>query len=140
VEAASMSSSDGSRGGNRIVGAFLLFVMAVACATFWIGVPLAILWGLGELTDSGTTHFVAALVGIPVAMAVFSPLLFWLNGLYLRVTGVLDRLVEDEEEADWQRRVRGPLEPMLVASFVVALVALCVWFFVFAESPPRIII
>ena len=73
-------------------------------------------------------------------MAVFSPLLFWLNGLYLRVTGVLDRLVEDEEEADWQRRVRGPLEPMLVASFVVALVALCVWFFVFAESPPRIII
>jgi hypothetical protein len=36
--------------------------------------------------------------------------------------------------------VRGPLEPMLIVSFLVALVALCVWFFVFAENPsPQVI-
>ena len=67
-------------------------------------------------------------------------MLFWLNGLYLRVTGVLARLAADEEEADWRRRVRGPLEPMLIASFLVALVGLLVWFFVFAENPsPQVI-
>jgi uncharacterized membrane protein len=125
---------------ERLAGAFVLAVLALACLVFWIGIPLAILWALGELTDSGPTHFVSALIGIPLAMAIFSPTLFWLNGLYLRVTGVLARLAEDEEEADWRRRVRGPLEPMLIVSFLVALVALFIWFFIFAENPPRQVI
>jgi hypothetical protein len=125
---------------ERLAGAFVLAVLGVACLVFWIGLPVGILWALGELTDSGPTHFVAALLGIPVAMAIFSPVLFWLNGLYLRVTGVLARLAEDEEETGWRRRVRGPLEPMLIVSFMVALVALFVWFFIFAENPPRQVI
>ena len=33
--------------------------------------------------------------------------------------------------------MRGPLEPMLVVSFLNAAVALTIWFFVFAENPPR---
>ena len=125
---------------ERLAGAFVLAVMAVACVTFWIGIPLGFLWVLGELTDSGPTHFVGGLIGIPVAMALFSPVLFWLNGLYLRVTGVLARLAADEEETGWHRSVRGPLEPMLVVSFLIAVIALCIWFFVFAEDPPRQII
>jgi len=36
--------------------------------------------------------------------------------------------------------VRGPLEPMLFVSLVVALVALTVWFFFVAEEPPRQVI
>jgi hypothetical protein len=125
---------------ERLAGAFVLAVLSVACLAFWIGIPIGILWALGELTDSGPTHFVGGLLGVPVAMAIFSPVLFWLNGLYLRVTGVLARLAEDEEETGWHRRVRGPLEPMLIVSFLVALVALFVWFFVFAEDPPRQVI
>jgi hypothetical protein len=125
---------------ERLAGAFVLAVLGVACLAFWIGIPLGILWALGELTDSAPTHVVGGLLGIPVAMAAFSPVLFWLNGLYLRVTGVLARLAEDEDEAGWRRRVRGPLEPMLMASFLVAIVALFVWFFVFAENPsPQVI-
>ena len=42
---------------------------------------------------------------------------------------MLDRLIEDEEEADWRRRVRGPLEPMMFISLVVAIVALSIEFF-----------
>ena len=73
-------------------------------------------------------------------MVAFAPVLFWLNGLYLRVTGVLARLAADEDETGWQPRVRGPLEPMLMASFLIALTALLVWFFVFAENPsPQVI-
>jgi hypothetical protein len=125
---------------ERIAGGFVLVAMGIACCVFWVGIPAGGLWLLGELTDSSTTHFLAALIGIPLAMAAYAPFLFWLNGLYLRVTGVLRRAAEDEEESGWTRRLRGPLEPMLFASFVVELIALCIWFFFLAENPPRIII
>jgi hypothetical protein len=123
-------------GARRAAGIFVLVVMVAACLTFWIGVPLGGLWVLSKLTDSFATHFVLGLLLIPLAMALFSPALFWLNGLYLRATGVLGRLAADERETGWHRRVRGPLEPMLVVSFLIALVALFVWFFVYAENPP----
>jgi ABC-type dipeptide/oligopeptide/nickel transport system permease component len=125
---------------DRVAGAFVLAVLAAACLVFWIGIPLAVLWGLSKATDDATTHFVSGLLGVPLAMALFSPILFFLNNLYLRVTGVLDRLAEDEEESGWHRRVRGPLEPMMFLSLAVAIVALCIWFFFIAEDPPRQII
>jgi hypothetical protein len=120
---------------RRLAGGFVLIVMALGCLAFWLLVPYAVLWGMGELTESGTAHFLGALIGVPAAMIATVPLLFWLNGLYLRVTGVFERLAEDEDEAGWQRRLRGPLEPMLIACFVVELVALFIWFFFFAENP-----
>ncbi len=119
---------------------FVLLVLAIACLVFWIGIPIGGLWALSKATDSFVTHFVVGLIGVPVAMALFSPVLFWLNFLYLRVSGALARLEQDELESGWQRRLRGPLEPMLLASFLVALVALFVWFFFLAEyrlvTPP----
>ena len=125
---------------ERIAGAVVLVVMAIACVSWWIGVPVLTLWGLAHATDDGPTHFVTGLLGVPLAMAVTAPILLWLNGLYLRVTGVYARVMEDEEEGDWRRRLRGPLEPMMFVSLAVAFGALCIWFFFFAESPPRIII
>jgi hypothetical protein len=136
VEAVSLNA-DGSRAKDRLAGAFVLVVMVAACAVFWIGIPVGGLWALSKATDSFAGHFVIGLIGVPVAMALFSPALFWLNGLYLRVTGVIARLEAEEEETGWHRRVRGPLEPMLAVSFVVALVALTVWFFFVAENPPH---
>ena len=117
----------------------MLVVLILASVVFWIGVPLAFLWGLGHATDDGTTHFVVGLIGAPLSMVAFSPILFWLNGLYLRVTGVLDRIEEDEDEAEWRRRVRGPLEPILFVALGIAFVALFIWFFFFAENPPPVI-
>ena len=76
-------------------------VLAIACVGWWIGIPVLTLWGLAHATDDGTTHFVTGLVGVPIAMAVTAPVLLWLNGLYLRVTGVYARVEEDEEEGDW---------------------------------------
>ena len=112
----------------------MLAVMALACVAWWIGVPVLTLWGLGEATDDGPTHFVGGLIGVPVAMALTAPVLIWLNGLYLRVTGVLAR-AEDDEESGWQRQLRGPLEPIMFVSLGLAIVALTIWFFVFAENP-----
>jgi hypothetical protein len=124
---------------RRLAGAFVLAVLLVAAVVFWIGVPLAFLWALSKATDDGTTHFVVGLIGAPLSMAAFAPVLFWLNNLYLRVTGVFERLQEDEDEAEWQRRVRGPLEPILFIALAVAIVALFVWFFGFAKNPPPVL-
>ncbi len=131
-----MPAPDHASGRQRLAGAFVIIVLGLACLGFWIGIPIGGLWALSKATDSFVTHFVVGLIGVPVAMALFSPVLFWLNFLYLRVSGALDRLEQDELESGWQRRLRGPLEPMLLVSFLVALSALLVWFFFVAENPP----
>ena len=131
-----MPAPDHASGRQRLAGAFVLVVLGLACLGFWIGVPIGGLWALSKATDSFVTHFVVGLIGVPLAMALFSPVLFWLNLLYLRVSGAIARLEQDELESGWQRRLRGPLEPMLLVSFLVALSALLVWFFFVAENPP----
>jgi hypothetical protein len=121
---------------ERILGTFVLAVMTVACLGWWIGVPLLTLWGLAQATNDGPTHFVGGLIGVPLMMVLTAPILIWLNGLYLRVTGILARAQADEDESGWRRRLRGPLEPLMFASLAVAIVALSVWFFFFAETAP----
>lgn len=130
-----MSIGGAVAGRRRLAAVFVLVVLGVSCLVFWIGAPLAVLWGLSKATDDATTHFVAGVVGAPLAMALFSPALFWLNNLYLRVSGVLDRLEEDEAESGWHRRVRGPLEPMMIVALAIAFTALTVWFLFIAENP-----
>ena len=122
--------------GERILGTFVLAVLTIACVGWWIGVPMATLYGLAHATDDGPTHFVGGLLGVPLMMFATAPILIWLNGLYLRVTGILARAQADEEESGWSRRLRGPLEPLMFASLLVAIVALSVWFFFIADTAP----
>ncbi len=126
----------GRRSADRLAGAFVLIVMGVATLVFWIGIPVGGLWLLSKLTDSWNGHFLLSLVMIPVAMAAFSPALFWLNWLYLRTTGAL----QGEEDAEGKRRrLGGPLEIFLSVGMVIAVVLLFVWFFFFAKYPPEVI-
>jgi hypothetical protein len=121
---------------DRVAAAFLLIVLGVGSLVLWIGIPYGLLWFFSRVTDSWNGHFLMSLVLIPVAMALFAPALFWLNGLYLRVTGVVR---PDEEEEDPDRRIRGPLEYFLYMGMVAALIALTVWFFFFANNPPEVV-
>jgi len=127
-------SGDGPRRGavDRLAAAFLLCLMTVGSLALWIGVPLGCLWVASMLADSLAEHFVIVLPMVLAAMAIWGWGLFWLNGLYLRVTGFFD---EPEDPDEPPRRIRGPLEPILVGSLVIALVALFIWFFGFAENP-----
>lgn len=117
---------------DRLAAAFLLALMAVGSLVLWIGVPVGSLWAASKLSDSGTGHLLIALPLVPAAMIVWGTFLFWLNALYLRVIGVL---TEPEDPDEPPRPIRGPLEPLLVASLVLAIVAFLVWFFAFAENP-----
>jgi hypothetical protein len=131
-----MPSRHALRVRDRLVAAFLIVLLATGSLALWIGIPVGLLWLFSKLTRSWNGHFLLSLVFIPFAMALFAPVLFWLNGLYLRVVGVL-RPGEDEEDRSWQ--MRGPLELFLYAGMAVAVVALFGWFFFLAKNPPEII-
>ncbi len=122
------------RARDRLAAGFLLLLMGAGSLVLWIGIPLAGLWFFSKVTDSWNGHFLLSLTLIPVAMALFAPVLFWLNGLYLRVIGVRG---EDDEERRWY--TRGPLEVFLYLGIVIALVALFGWFFFLAKNPPEIV-
>jgi hypothetical protein len=119
-----------------VAAAFILALLGIGSLFLWVGIPFGLLWFFAQVTDSWNGHFLMSVVLIPIAMALFAPALFWLNGLYLRVTGVLRP--EDPEE-NFGRRLRGPLEIFLYAGMLMAIVALCVWFFGYASNPPEVI-
>ena len=119
---------------DRAAAGFILVLLAIGSLFLWVGIPFGLLWSFGRMTDSWNGHFLMSVLLIPIAMALFAPALFWLNGLYLRVT----RVLSDDDE-DSERRLRGPLEIFLCAGMLMAVVALCVWFFGYAHNPPEII-
>jgi hypothetical protein len=135
--------SRGLRLMDRVASAFLVALMAVGSLVLWIGVPAGSMYVAGQWTSTAAEHFLLALPMTLGAMVLFGWLLFRVNAIYLRVSGVIraTSVEPDEEDEDEERRVyRGPLEVFLVASLVIALIAMCVWFFVFAENPPRLVI
>src|SRR4051812_41628451 len=90
---------------DRAVAGFLLALMVAGSLALWIAVPVAVLIALSHMTTSATDHYLGALVAVPVAMAAWGALLFWVNALYMRVSR--QPLVTEDE--DGPRRVHGPL-------------------------------
>jgi hypothetical protein len=129
-----------SRYVDRVAGALLFVLMAAGSLVLWTAIPVACLWLAGKMTDSIATHFLIALPLTVTCLGLFAALLFRVNQLYLRITGALLDLPDEENDEDEPRIPRGPLEPMLVGSLAIALAAMVVWFFFFAEDPPRHVI
>jgi hypothetical protein len=136
--------SPGMRAVDRLAAGFLLALMAVGSLALWIGVPAACMYLAGQWTQTAAEHFLIALPMTLVAMMLFGWLLFWVNAIYMRVTGVIragsEPEAREDDEVDERPVYRGPLELFLVVSLVIALVAVCIWFFLFAENPPRLVI
>jgi hypothetical protein len=110
---------------DRGLSALLLLLMVVGAFVLWIGVPTAVLWGLGKLVDSRSEHLILGLLAVPAGMVLFGFLLAVLNTMYLRVSGFAAPSGEDEDE--WVPRLRGPLDQILGVGAVVALVAFLAW-------------
>lgn len=136
VQADTMDRRPLVRAMDRLAATFLLLLLGAGSLVLWIGIPFGLLWFFGHVTDSWNRHFLMSLVLIPVAMALFAPVLFWLNSLYLRVTGVIRPGKDDDE---FERRIRGPLEFFLYMGMIAALIALTIWFFFYAKNPPEIV-
>jgi hypothetical protein len=127
------------RFGDRIAAGFLLLLLTIGSLALWVGVPAGWLWLASKIADSGSAHLALGIVGMPVAIVLFALVLAWINRLYMRVVWSQRRLEELEEldaEGEEELRIpRGPLEPLLVVSLVLSVVALLFWFFVLAENP-----
>src|SRR5688500_12925342 len=124
----------------RLASVFLLALLAAGCLVLWIGIPVVCMWAAAKLTEDAAQHFLIVLPTVLVAMTVWARALFWLNRLYLRVRLGAGMLDPDEDAPEDVRWARGPLEPMLIATLVVALILLFAWFFVLAENPSRRVI
>jgi hypothetical protein len=125
---------------DRLAASFLILLMAVGSLVLWIGIPAFAMWGGGQVTSTAETQFLVALPLTVIGIVLFGVFLAWLNQLYLRVTGVIAEYEADEEigQDEAKRMLRGPLEPLLIGSLVLALIAFCVWFFFIARNPPLV--
>lgn len=133
-----MSDSGRPRPRERAAGGFLIALMVIGSPVLWIGVPIASSWAAAQLTADATTHLQIVVPLTIAGMVLFARLLFWVNKLYLRILAqTAEPDWEDDPEEARPRYARGPLEPILVASLVIALIALSVWFFIFAENPSQ---
>lgn len=123
--------------GDRLVAAFLWLLMAVGSLAMWVGVPAGFLWVAGKVTADQAQHIMLSVIGVPLAIILWARGLFWLNRLHMRVTRpLLIRELEEAPDDEPPRPIRGPLEPLMVGSLAVAIVAMAIWFFFFAETPP----
>jgi hypothetical protein len=125
VIAAGQLSPDRSIGiARRALGALLLVILVVGAFALWVGVPAAILWGIGKAVSDPTEHLVLGLIAVPVAMVLFGLLLATVNTVYLRLNGVMIPRDDDEE---WRPRLRGPLDRIIGISAVICLLVFFVW-------------
>ena len=128
---------------RRLVGAFLILLMAVGSILLWIGIPVGWLYLVSQLVDSSQPSmgpYVLVLVGIPTTMIAMGKVLAILDRTYGRVTRTAPQV---RAQAPWHRSLRGDRRPerarsvldvVMVASVVLAVVCFAVWFFLFAGS------
>jgi hypothetical protein len=121
----------------------LLVAMALGSVALWTIVPAAVLWILSRLSGSSgqlTFGILLALgVAIPAAIALGAAGLTRVERVYMRMTGAAPR---SPVVSGWRRSLRdsdalGPatvLEKQMVASVLLAVLALGTWFFAFAGS------
>lgn len=140
-----MAANPHSHRTGQALGAGLVFLaMLLAAFSLWTAIPLSWLWIGSKVSEtqfpSGGPYAVVA-VGIVVSILFIAWLIGRLNDLYVRITGT-NRLAP--MRPTWLKSMRdtGPVqgnvtvvEAVLMASVMLAALALTAWFFLLAGSP-----
>jgi len=115
--------------------------MAVGSVALWTVVPAGVLW-LASRLSAASGHLtlgicLAVAVAIPTAIALGGQALVGVERVYMRVTGTIatPRVVPGWRRSLSDSDALGPasvLEKLMVASVLLALVALATWFVAFA--------
>jgi hypothetical protein len=133
-----------SRAGRGIAAGFVFLAMLLAAFSLWTAIPLSWVYIGSKLSDtqfpSGGPYAVVA-VGIVASILVVAWLIGRLNNLYVRITGT-NRL--GPIRPTWLKSMRDTapvsnsvtvVEAVLMASVMLAGLALTLWFFFLAGSP-----
>jgi hypothetical protein len=140
-----MSANSHTRGATRGLAAGLVFLaMLLAAFSLWTAIPLSWVYIASKASHtqfpSGGPYFIV-IVGVLVSVLVVAWLIGRLNSLYIRITGT-NRL--GPIRPAWMRSMRDAspvqgsvtvVEAVLMASVMLAALALTVWFFLLAGSP-----
>lgn len=128
---------------RTLASAGLIFAMAVGSLLMWLANPVFWLWLASRMTSSTQPSmgpYLLVLAGVIATMVAFGKGLGWLNRVHARVTRSDGRV---RVQAPWLRSMRGEREPardasvldvVMVATVGVAVVAMAVWFLLFAGS------
>ena len=132
---------------RRITAVLLGVAIVVGSLTLWIGIPVGWLWLASHLSSEYPIVWALAVFGCPLTMAAWTVVLARLNVAYLRATDTHP----DQQHAAWLHSMSGERSPRrpqrtlldvsMTVSVVLALTALVIWFFFFAEnySPGRVL-
>jgi hypothetical protein len=140
-----MGTQEKSHRAGRALAASLVFLaMLLAAFSLWTAIPLSWVYIGSKVSEtqfpSGGPYAVVA-VGIVVSILVVAWIIGRLNDLYVRITGT-NRLAP--MRPTWLKSMRdtAPLtgsvtvvEAVLMASVMLAALALALWFFLLAGSP-----
>lgn len=132
------------RPGQVIAAGFVFLAMLIAAFSLWTAIPLSWVYIGSKLSEtqfpSGGPYAVVA-VGIVASILITAWLIGRLNDLYVRITGT-NRL--GPMRPNWLRSMRDTtpvqgsvtvVEAVLMASVMLAALALTLWFFLLAGSP-----
>jgi hypothetical protein len=120
---------------------------AFVTANIWMGAPVLALWVGSQVTAKRALSMAAVgvvVVALAVVEFILAVVLTWLNNVYDELTG-RPRI---ERRATWLRSMRAEaeghisqrvgitmLERIVMVNVYVAVIALLIWFILFAGSP-----
>jgi hypothetical protein len=132
------------RAGKGVAAAFVFVAMLLAAFSLWTAIPLSWVYIASKLSEtqfpSGGPYAIVA-IGVLVSILFVAWLIGRLNNLYIRITGT-NRL--EPIRPGWLKSMRDTapmrssvtvVEAVLMASVMLAMLALSLWFFLLAGSP-----
>lgn len=134
--------------GARMVGGLLIGGMIIGGLMLWLGFPLGWLW-LASQISSGSSPTLApyAVVIVGIIVSTIADYRF-LIALHRRYQHVMRSSTRVRIRTAWLRSMRDDrsravsmsvLDVVMASTVVLALLAFCVWFFVFAHPSPGMI-
>lgn len=129
---------------HSVAASFVFLAMLLAAFSLWTAIPLSWVYIASKLSQtqfpSGGPYAVVA-VGIVASILIVAWLIGRLNALYIRITGT-NRL--EPIRPTWLKSMRDTgsvrgsvtvVEAVLMGSVLLAMLALTIWFFLWAGSP-----
>jgi hypothetical protein len=126
--------------GTRLRAAALIGLMALGSLALWTAIPAGWMYATKDMEPAGA-RFVLTIIGCVSSMAGAGYLLYRLEAAYFRMRGTAApgpatpsflRMAGDERLAGTRL---GLLDRFMVASAVLALLALVLWWTLLADSP-----
>jgi hypothetical protein len=133
-----------NRAGRGLAAALVFVAMLLAAFSLWTAIPLSWVYIASKLSETqfpAGGPYAVVVIGILLTFVVVAWLIGRLNSLYIRITGT-NRLAPIRPS--WLKSMRDTapvpssvtvVEAVLMASVMLAALALTLWFFLLAGSP-----